>query len=274
MNKCERFGCCHFIEKNGYAYFSNVFYNGLFRVELKTGKTFFLGSFVNEKRDERNIHKESLKQGNLLYFFPRRGRHVHVFSLIDHSITAIEIRKVYEQFFRIDEVILKDANVIFLPLEKGAPIKKLDLITQDVTEIKEAVEISTGIYMSQNRAEIPTTVLYKHHIKQVPGFFWQQVSDGKWCTFWPSGKYLLCYTPETEAFESIPLNIVNRKELYTYAKSIQQPNLKTSWFVENKPLSLQAYSYMVMRQLNDEFNEYKNNQFFFAGDSIWKYVKK
>ena len=49
MRALERIACTNFVETDGYAYFSGRYYNGLYKVELETGKTAFLGYFEDEK---------------------------------------------------------------------------------------------------------------------------------------------------------------------------------------------------------------------------------
>ena len=69
MNMIERISCHRFVEIDGYAYFSNWFYNGLFKVEIKTGKTIFIGCFEKENFFEINIHAEVFRRENKIYFF-------------------------------------------------------------------------------------------------------------------------------------------------------------------------------------------------------------
>ena len=92
MRALERIACTNFVETDGYAYFSGRYYNGLYKVELETGKTAFLGYFEDEKLAQRNIHKEVFLRKNKIYMCPWKGRHVHIWNLSDQTLTSIEIR--------------------------------------------------------------------------------------------------------------------------------------------------------------------------------------
>lgn len=273
MNNYKIIGCHHFVVDNGYAYFSNWSYNGLFRVELKTGKALFLGSFKNEKQNEFNIHLEILQQNEKIYFFPYRGRHVHVYSLTDQSISAIEIKKVSEGFFRIGEVIINKEVITFLPKEKTAPIKSLDLNTQIVTKIKNTKKTFKGTFLSQSRAPFPMPQLLEaYQIERTSGFSWKQVPDGSWCAFLLMGQHLLWYKPETKKITMMPLTVVNATELEAHLQPLRQKYLCQEWLAENNPLSFHEYLQLI-QQLYGIANRNKSNNWFSTGESIWKHVK-
>ena len=107
MKRLERISCHNFVEINGNIYFSNWFYNGLFKVEYETGKTTFLGYFNDEKLTEKNIHLEVFLEEQKIYFLPRRGRHIHIYDLSDAFIQSIEIRKDSDEFDVIIDVMKK-----------------------------------------------------------------------------------------------------------------------------------------------------------------------
>ena len=127
MNVLERISCHNYIIANGYAYFSNWFYNAMFKVEIATGKTTFLGIFEDEAISERNIHCELFLRDEKIYFCPgRRGRHVHIYNLVNHLMQRVEIRKNSE-LLTISEVVLGDRSAFFVPQHKRFSVKKLDL---------------------------------------------------------------------------------------------------------------------------------------------------
>lgn len=272
MQKYERISCHHFIEINGYAYFSNWFYNGLFQVALETGNTVFLGSFTNEIISEFNIHWEVLQQGESIYFFPRRGRHVHIYSLTSQSISSIEIRKASEDFFRIKEIIIRGANVIFLPMEEKAPIRTLDLNTQIVSELATTQQTFDGIYLSKSKLAFPAPqLLEKYRIELADRFSWMQMPDGKWCAFLPMGRHLLWYTPTTQTIDTVPLTVINEKELDTYLQPMRQAYLCKGLLGENKPLTFHEYLKTISRYEVATINTNKKKGS--IGQNIWCFMK-
>lgn len=272
MNKFERISCHCFIKINGYAYFSNWFYNGLFRTNLKTGETLFLGSFGNEIVSEFNIHWEALQHKESIYFFPRRGRHVHIYSLTSQSISSIEIREASEDFFRIKEIIIRDANIIFLPMEEKAPIRTLDLNTQIVSDVATAQQTFDGIYLSKSAPTFPKPqLLEKYRIERADRFSWMQMQDGKWCAFLPMGCHLLWYTPTTQTIDAVPLTVTNEKELDTYLQPMRQAYLCKGLLNENKPLTFHEYLKTISRYEVATINTNKKKDS--IGQNIWCFMK-
>lgn len=272
MSKFDRISCHHFIEREGRIYFSNWFYNGLFQVEPETGKTTFLGSFEKETKSEYNLHWELFQWKGMIYFFPRRGRHIHVYSPTNHSMSTIEVRTLSDNFFRIDEVLVDGENAIFLPMEKNAPIKKLDLNTRILTDIKKIPEASKVIHLSQSWPSFPIPqLLERYQIEKADKFSWKQMPDGRWCAFLPMGRHLLWHTPGTPTIKSIPLTVVNEAELDAYLQPLRQAYLCQGALTENRLLTFHEYLKTIV-YYNDNLittnHEERDN-----GQSIWHRIK-
>lgn len=271
MYKFKQISCHHFVEIDNYAYFSNRSYNGLFQVELDTGKTKFLGNFEDEPLSEYNIHWELFAQENQIYFLPRRGRHVHIYSLKDQSITAIEIRKASETFFRIGEIIIDKTLLTFLPIEKEAPVKRLDLKTLLVSEVTEKETIN-GIYLSKSRTAFPIPrLLEEYNIPMTNLFSWEQMPNGKLCAFWLMKHHLLWYAPGIQKIEAVPLTVINRNALTIYLQSALQEYLSQSQSLESEPFTLSLYAKMIAHKETLILNEPNTNQLF--GKKIWSFLK-
>lgn len=275
MSKYERISCHHFVERNGYAYFSNWFYNGLFQVELKTGKTMFLGTFINERQDELNIHWELLLQGDLIYFFPRRGRHIHVYSLADGTHSAVETRKVSEAFFPIGEVVIDSPNIFLLPKEGSIPVRRFDLNTWDMAiDTTDAYNTRNGIWLSQSHEVFPDTLLLeRYQIEKADKFSWMHMPDGRWCAFLPMGRQLLWYAPQTQEIKAVPLTVINEEELEAYLQPLRRACLHQKQVLENSSLTFCEYLKTIVLQTDDEKTQNENNFDFTIGDNIWKYLK-
>lgn len=274
VNKFDRISCHQFIEDSGYAYFSNWFYNGLFRVELKTGKTTFLKAFKNEQEYESNLHFGTMQRDERIYFFPYMGRHMHVYSLVQGEISAIEVRKATETFFRINEVVINGNDVIFLPREENAPIKTLDLNTHVVTELKNTGNVFKGIYLIRNRASFPVPqILEKYQIEKPNGFSWKQMPNGRWCAFLPMGRHLLWYTSETQKIEAVPLTVVNKEELEEYKCLIEKKVLSHKVWVENRDFSFDAYLNAVILESTVGTDAHKTEERKPVGERIWEHAR-
>ena len=272
MSKYENISCHHFIEINGYAYFSNWLYNAFFRTELKTGKTMFLGAFEMEMQDEFNIHWELLLQEDLIYFFPRRGRHIHIYSLRDHFVSAIEVRKASEAFFRIGEVIVKEKSIILQPMEKDAPIRRFDLNTHAITDITSTQNVDKNPPLSQYWPIFPEPqLLEKYQIGQADKFSWKEMPDGRWCAFLPTGRHLLWYAPRTRRIDAMPLVIENEAELDAYLQPLRQTCLCREETIEGIQLSTYEYLKTITRYRHETGGLKEEKRF--AGEKIWRALK-
>ena len=113
----------------------------MFKVEIRTGNTTFLGSFEGEKLFEINIHKEIFRLDNKIFFCPRRGGNVHIYDLSEETMSSISVRKKEEEFFVIDKAILEDGAIYLMPKQSEFPVRKLDLKSLRLTEQNKTFDI-------------------------------------------------------------------------------------------------------------------------------------
>lgn len=268
MNALKRISCHNFIEVDGYAYFSNWFYNGLFKVEIKTGKTFFLGSFEGEKFFEPNIHwKIGLKEDRI-YFFPRRGFHMHIYHLSDKTMQAIEIRKKTEKFFIIDNIILEGDYIIFLPQEKSDPIRRWDENTYKVTTVNGEFMIQEKLLYELENNSL-SAIIEKNRIRFANQISWKKLSDGNWYSFMPLGKELLCYSEEKNNLKIVPLVVNNPKEYQEHLHKVKMDFAKIEIFYEFWDFKVQnlinrEVLSVLLKKEDDQENKYG------SGKMIWK----
>lgn len=272
MNICERISCHDFIEIGEYVYFSNWFYNGLFKVEIKTGKTFFLGSFEGEKLFEKNIHWKMMLKNDKIYFFPRRGYHMHIYHVFDKKMQAVEIRKKDEKFFVIGEVMLEDDCIIFFSEQENYPIKKLKLNTLEVSQVKDMLPISEKCLPGYKNSSLASTIEKYHFIKYINYISWSRISNEKWYSFMPLGCHLLYYTERSNDLEVFPLTVINEEELREYLYKVKFEILKTSVLVELEDFKISSFI-DAMNALNIFKLEQCKNKYI-VGEKIWKIMGK
>lgn len=271
MKRLERISCHNFVEVDGDIYFSNWFYNGLFKVEIKTGRTTFLGYFNDENLTERNIHWELFLKGKRIFFLPRRGSHVHIYDLTRKSIESIEIRNATDEFDVIIEVIMQEDYLIFFPYEKKFPIKRLDLTTLKVENVDEGSKIK-GKYLSEQKEIFPAPELLEQYDIEGRDFFsWKKIMNGKWCGFMPMGRQMLWYTEGIPKLEMIPLILTNDVRLKKYLYNLGLTLMKEE--------AVQESRFIGVGQLDDRFlNENITSYDYFVynniGKKVWKIVRE
>lgn len=229
MGVLERIACHNFVTVDGYAYFSNWYYNGLFKVEVQTGKTTFLGHFEGEKLSQKNIHRELLLKDGRIYFLPKRGRHMHIYKLSDQSMEWIEIRSDFEESFVVGEVVLGENYFAFIPVEKSYPVRKVDLATFAVTDTSEQLVAQEKHRVQYKKKDsFPVSMLMEdYHIELADRASWKRTPDGRWYGFMPMGCQLLLYSEEMHELYSMPLTVVNNEELEKHLHKVRQSLLQS-----------------------------------------------
>lgn len=271
MERLERISCHNFIEKKGSIFFSNWFYNGLFKVEYPTGKTTFVDFFHDEKVIERNIHVELFLRDNKIYFMPRRGAHIHIYDLSTGFIDSIEIRKKTEEFDVFIEVMLQENSLFLFPFKKKIPIKKLDLLTLKITDINEKVDFQ-GQYLSKKKEIFPAPkLLEKYNIKGKDFFSWKRMADGKWCGFMPMGSQMICYSEGTSKLEMVPLFLTNKEELKKYLYKLRYVLVKEGPVNETCTMDINEFEREFISKNISFYNSFKCSGN--TGKKMWKMIK-
>lgn len=274
MNMLESISSYNFVEVDGYAYFSNLFYNALFKVEIETGRATFLGNFENEKISENNIHLEAVLEKDKIYFFPRRGNSMYIYHLTDRTLQAVEIRKKSEGFFVIEEVILEEDYIFFLPQKENNPIIKLDRNTCKVTKVSDKLRVQ-GKCLSEYRNRIPVTIVEKYNIKHGLPISCRQMSNGKWYCFMPIGRQILCFRDGDYNLETIPLTVVNEPELQRYLYKVKQELFKARiFFPEFTDFKIQEFLEAVILFDKSIGTCCKGEDGYSIGEIVWKTVRK
>ena len=269
MDVLERIACHNFVVADGYAYFSNWFYNGLYKVEIETGKTIFLDYFRDEKLSQWNIHKEIFLKNNKVYACPWKGRHVHIWNLADHTLCSVEIRRKDDKRFFADEVIRGENSIYFVPDRKGIPIKKMDLESLRVTEAVKNSEIQ-GTAMSESKDIFPYPELVeKYHIEHTDKFFWRQVSCNVWYGFKPLGRHIMRYVKGIDELEILPLTVINQRELNEHVQKIKAELLNDNPVWE-RTTKIQDFMEKVKIEETQKAKTFRKNKN--IGERIWEYT--
>lgn len=267
MSAAGRISCRNFIDWNGYAYFSNWFYNGMFKVDIETGNTTFLGNFEGDKLFEINIHKEIFRLDNKIFFCPRRGGNVHIYDLSKETMSSISVRKKEEEFFVIDKAILEDGVICFIPKQREFPVRKLDLASLRLTEENKTFDIQDMCLSENKRILSNPELIKKYHINSADLFFWNQIGSKIWYGFLPMGSQLLKYAEERNEIEKIPLTVTNETTLENYLYEVRAEILKKK-LVSEYMLNLRDYFECVKIKEISKYSNCKNSGN--IGKTLWK----
>ncbi len=96
MRKCElKTACSVKLGKN--IWMSGFSFNGLFRLDTESGKSYFVDLFPNESIDIRCAHIKALSYGDLVVFIPWNASHIHIYNITDGTFTSIRVEKKYAE---------------------------------------------------------------------------------------------------------------------------------------------------------------------------------
>lgn len=266
MNVLERIACNNFIEDNGCAYLSNCYYNGFFTVEIRTGKTVFLGMFDGEKPSEKNIHKEIFLRDNKIYVCPWKGRYVHIWNLRDQKMHSVEIRTKNDPLFFVDEVVLGENDIFFLPDLENAPVKRMNLGSSKVTELEMGFGMN-GKNIAECKDIFPEPgLIEKWGIEYADRFYWRQAS-GEWYAFYPLGRHIMRYVEGKDKLEIIPLTIVNKEEFAKHLHTIRNELFSEDSVLEGE-IGLQDFLDEMIAEDMWKYKYFQNKRN--IGRKIWK----
>lgn len=113
--------------KDGYLWFSNNTFNGLFRMNNADGKIDFVASFPDEDMNQTAMHKKCIAVNNRIYFFPALGKHIHIYDLSSRKISSMEFSGG-EIDACSDAVLVQDKIYIF-PADSQSDLHCLDTKT-------------------------------------------------------------------------------------------------------------------------------------------------
>ncbi len=122
-------GYAHFndiAEVNGYYYYSETFFNGLFRVKIGERNAEFLGFFPEEDSKQPDLHRKIVKIGTKLYFIPIVAWGISVYDTETGSFQYIRIQSNTNQIPHYSELIKVNNEFILFPERKHADILKVD----------------------------------------------------------------------------------------------------------------------------------------------------
>lgn len=148
MVQCPFWACA---EKNGKLFFSAWLLNGLFCMDLESGRITFLKRFETEKEKEKYLHQFAFVYDNEIWFIPAYGESITVVDFSNFVMRKIELpdcnRNINTEKFCAC-IPTGEKEVWLLPGSYGE-ILKINLEKREIKKIENRKQISTGKQMPQ-----------------------------------------------------------------------------------------------------------------------------
>lgn len=97
---------------DGYLWFSNNTFNGLFRLSLSSGDIELVDFFPNEKKDIIAAHKKCIYHNGALFFFPAHANNIHIYIIADQKFRVIPINRGGREYCA-DAILVDDKIYVF-----------------------------------------------------------------------------------------------------------------------------------------------------------------
>lgn len=145
--------------RDGFLYFSENNFNGLFCIELDTGKVTFLGRFPDEDENTEELYKGMVEKDGKIFFAPSLAREIAVYE--------IEKRKFSKIPLQFANTLLEDAakffacvsykDYVFIVGCAAPEIVRIDTRTLETTQYTDWYTKNQDIFR-----DTPDDVLFKH----------------------------------------------------------------------------------------------------------------
>lgn len=114
---------------DGSFWFSSHKFNGLFKLDLNSGKIEFVAFFPEEKISSESLHKKCFAYEQYLIFLPMLGDHIHIFDRVSHSFISpsYEVKVADKSFHRIADAVKIKNTIYVLPFNKNDDMLYIEL---------------------------------------------------------------------------------------------------------------------------------------------------
>lgn len=137
---------------NNTIWYANALLNGLFKVDLLTGKVSYMGIAEEKEKYLRRAYSEILYYENYLYMIPYNAAAISTYNILTAQFSKITVpEKVYEKFY---EAVLIQDKIYLLPY-KANKFYCLNTKTKEISEIDELKNLRISVFSSiENDGEI------------------------------------------------------------------------------------------------------------------------
>lgn len=152
---------------DGYMWFSNDTFNGLFRMDINSGGIEFLAVFPGEKMMVYGLHKRCFRYSHFLIFLPAASKFIHIYDLEDGSFRTVLFYGEEKNREKIADAVLVNGKIYMFSWLPEDSLFSLDLEDFSLTRIdgfkKEAAKYKpkdVTYYLSRCSLHGDSKILY------------------------------------------------------------------------------------------------------------------
>lgn len=116
---------------DGYAYCSCEKYNGLYKLDVRTGKTEFIGFFPGESINKESLYRDSFIWGEKIFFVPENAKQIAYYDMQKKDIEQYRIKAT----INASNAFLVSDTVWLIPMNSKDDIVLIDLKKNECIKI-------------------------------------------------------------------------------------------------------------------------------------------
>lgn len=155
LNPCFSCGA----QYDNFIFASACKFNGLVKVDIKSGDTKYIMPFPGENEVIKNQHSKAVVFNGEIYFFPATGKFIHVFNVKENNIRNIDLDK-NEHRGEYYTTIYED-GVIIIPKKAGEDILKYSFGNTEVSVLISWTDLSKYIPVNSSYLFLRTVAYEK-----------------------------------------------------------------------------------------------------------------
>ena len=150
------------------AYASSFMFNGLFKIDVNTGRCTYISMFPEEKANGKRLHAQAVCVNGKIYFAPASAENISVYDVENEKFEVFSIHdykgeyKFYRPFFKFTDAVAHGSFIFFVPSTYPAVLRmrcetgEIDYYTDWMPE--ERMIFRKGTLVKENAFYIPNTV--------------------------------------------------------------------------------------------------------------------
>ena len=111
--------------KNGWLYFSDIQFNGLYKTELVSGHTFFIDLFYGAHIQDKKLHRIAIATEDYIFFIPQYSKYFHVLDLKTEKLSILHSK--FELEGRFSDAVCLGNRIYLIPMYGTGRLAYIDI---------------------------------------------------------------------------------------------------------------------------------------------------
>lgn len=142
------------VEYDGYMYFSETFFNGLFRIANNAEEAELIGRFPNEEPWQIDLHRSVFLHNHKLYFIPMNGKVISVYDLEKSIFSSLQISANNNKNSNFNQCLRVGDDILMIPANLATQFSYLHLESEKIEPIEGLSEKIASLIEQPTRCDV------------------------------------------------------------------------------------------------------------------------